>query len=195
MQPKVTNTTREMTDNPGVLLARAMLFGASESIYMQEAEGQRELVLSDQIPTDTGDITDEVLTSLGFKLGPPTPDDPMFRVATLPPGWRKERTDHSMWSKIVDAKERVRFMVFYKAASYDRKARMNIQWRFGYSVYHDGSTADHYAAVITDGGKVVETIGERRKDDRDGHDRFREACVAWLDDRYPDHANPLAYWD
>jgi hypothetical protein len=63
---------------------------------------------------------------LGFTFGDPVPGDPLFQQATLPEGWSKQPTDHSMWTKIVDDRGVERVEVFYKAAYYDRSAFMRL---------------------------------------------------------------------
>lgn len=117
----IENTSKMSKDNPSLMLG-LLMGGASRGIEAMEADGQRQFVDSCQIPTAMRNCDDASLTALGFVLGPVTPDDPMFREATLPKGWRKLPTDHSMWSKIVDETGTERFEVFYKAAFYDRSA-------------------------------------------------------------------------
>lgn len=94
-------------------------------VEAQEARGQRELVESTDLPTDTGG-TDEQFLALGFTFGKPARRDPLFRPATLPHGWRREASDHAMWSHVLDEKGRKRVGIFYKAAFYDRRADMHI---------------------------------------------------------------------
>jgi hypothetical protein len=91
-----------------------------------ESDGQRQLVHSDRLPTDMGRNTVEEFEALGFKLGDPDPQDPLFRPATLPEGWSREGSDHAMWSSIVDQNGRQRVAIFYKAAFYDRSAHMRL---------------------------------------------------------------------
>lgn len=130
-----TNTTEAMRDPVN---AMGFLLGGPDSILAQEAQGQRELVDSLSLPTEiqAGRNTDgtwqtkeqarQEFFDLGFTLGPPLPSDPLFCLATLPPGWKKAPTDHSMWSRIVDDKGRERVSIFYKAAFYDRSAFMRL---------------------------------------------------------------------
>lgn len=92
----------------------------SAGIEFDEAQGQQELVHSELLPVD-GSNDGDVL-ALGIVFGDPVPGDPLFRKATLPAGWKKRATDHSMWSEIVDEIGKVRAVVFYKAAFYDRSA-------------------------------------------------------------------------
>lgn len=94
-------------------------------IEAQEAIGQRELVESTDLPTDTGGRDDEFI-ALGFTFGEPHASDPLFRPSTLPQGWTKAATDHSMGSVIRDEKGRERISIFYKAAWYDRSATMTL---------------------------------------------------------------------
>jgi hypothetical protein len=89
-------------------------------IEAMERDGQQQLVHSDRLPTDRrGDFE-----ALGFTFGEPDPDDPLFCPATLPDGWEKRSTDHSMGSVIVDPLGRERVSIFYKAAFYDRSAQV-----------------------------------------------------------------------
>jgi hypothetical protein len=111
----------------------------SDAIMAMEAAGQAQLVNSDRLPTDARE-GDEPYLALGFTFGDPDPSDKMFRPATLPPGWSRKATDHSMWSKLVDELGRERVAIFYKAAFYDRSAFMRLESPYGYlssALYYD----------------------------------------------------------
>ena len=130
----IRNTTADMNDplNAMLFLAEAMgPGGTSGAIEAQEKSGQTQLVNSDRLPTDT-DGTDADFLAVGFTFGNPDPTDPMFRPATLPAGWSREATGHSMHSNIVDELGRKRVGIFYKAASYDRHADMRLTTVYGY---------------------------------------------------------------
>ena len=116
-----------------------MFGGSSEAIEAMEKRGQQQIVNSALLPTEGSD--DPEFLRLGFKFGEPLADDPLFRPATLPEGWRKARTDHDMHSDILDQLGRRRVGVFYKAAFYDRRADMHLNTVFGYvsSALHDGT--------------------------------------------------------
>lgn len=118
----IENTSKR---GPLTHLLGAMGSGSSDYITGMEAQGQRELVNSDRLPVDTNG-QDDAFRELGFQLGDPDPNDPLFRPATLPEGWRREGSDHAMWSHIVDEQGRERIAIFYKAAFYDRCAFMDI---------------------------------------------------------------------
>lgn len=108
---------------PEVHLIDALTVGMSNAIELSEAAGQSQMVESEVIPTDGADA----LTELGFKLGEVIQDDPIFRACELPEGWRREGSDHSMWSYIVDENGFRRVAVFYKAAFYDRSAHCRVE--------------------------------------------------------------------
>jgi hypothetical protein len=114
--------------------------GQSGYIEDMEAAGQQQLVHSNVIPTNGP--SDEELTALGFQLGEQVQGDMLFRNATLPAGWKKEGSDHAMWSYILDERGRRRVAVFYKAAFYDRDAFMRLETPHSYlsaMLYENGS--------------------------------------------------------
>lgn len=123
----------ENTSNrdPLLHLLGAMSDGSGGYVEGMEAAGQRQLLESCDLPTDTSG-TDEEFLKLGFTFGEPHQHDPLFRPATLPEGWKREGTDHAMHSKILDEFGRERVGVFYKAAFYDRRADMHLNTVFGY---------------------------------------------------------------
>jgi hypothetical protein len=138
----IDNTTERMKDTAEQLLflGEGMVTGSASSfIERQEAAGQRQLVSSELLPADHGD--DAPWLALGFTFGEPVPGDPLFVKATLPSGWEKRATDHSMGSVVVDTLGRERVSIFYKAAYYDRRASMHLtglHWYVTCYVEYDG---------------------------------------------------------
>lgn len=104
-------------------LLGSMSEGSDGYIRGMEAAGQRQLVNSTSFPTEAPIAA---LEALGFVFGPVDSGDPMFRPAQLPAGWRKEGSDHDMWSYVLDEKGRKRVSIFYKAAFYDRRAHASL---------------------------------------------------------------------
>lgn len=98
--------------------ANFLVASSPGGIEAQEAQGQEQFVLSDQMPVD---CPRSELEQLGFVFGEVIDD--LFVQASLPPGWKKIATDHDMWSSIVDETGMKRVSIFYKAAFYDRRAR------------------------------------------------------------------------
>jgi hypothetical protein len=140
----IDNTTRRMQEDPSermLLLAEGMATGSATSfIENQERSGQRQLVNSDRLPSEAKGGRAE-WEALGFAFGEPDPDDPLFMPATLPEGWKREPSDHDMWSYVTDQHGRRRAEVFYKAAFYDRKAFMRLSslWSYVHAcVEYDG---------------------------------------------------------
>jgi hypothetical protein len=101
--------------------------------------GQDQLIESEALPVKMGkNETVEDYQKMGIVMGEPFEDDPLFRRAKLPDGWKKEPvsslfpgTDSSpVWTYVIDEKGRLRIFVFYKAAFYDRRAYMRCAARF-----------------------------------------------------------------
>ncbi|MYS44077.1 hypothetical protein GTY23_23160 [Streptomyces sp. SID5998] len=144
----------ENTQTPNSIHATALLALAtgdtSAVIEGQERAGQGQLVNSDRLPTKIETYSDSdglaTLEALGFTFGGPDPDDPLFQPATLPEGWVRQASDHSMWSYIADQYGRRRVAIFYKAAFYDRRASMSLVTVAGYVAACQQAGVD----VITD---------------------------------------------
>jgi hypothetical protein len=97
----------------------------SGAIEASESAGQRQLVESDVLPTQISAELKKELESAGVKFGDPVENDPLFTYVELPEGWKKQATDHAMWSNLVDDEGKVRAAIFYKAAFYDRRASVS----------------------------------------------------------------------
>lgn len=110
-----------------------MLGGTDRYITDMEAAGQRQLLASTTLPVKANHNSDVDFEALGFTFGQQVDGDPMFREATLPEGWKREGSEHAMWSYIVDQRDIRRVSIFYKAAFYDREAFMGIT-NVGYEV-------------------------------------------------------------
>jgi len=98
---------------------------------MTASTDQREPVLSMRLPAriiardgTTQAQAQAQFEALGFTFGPPDPDDPLFRAATLPPGWTRVPGTHKNVSYLLDEHGRERVTVYCKAAYWDRKAHM-----------------------------------------------------------------------
>jgi hypothetical protein len=165
-------------------------------IEAQEAAGQATLVASAQLPKEIRGATREQLEAIGFKFGADV--DELFVAVTLPPGWKKVATDHSMHSDLTDDKGRIRAGIFYKAAFYDRRASVSFDPRYSENHYAECSeNADVYQVQTEDAGRQMHVFGTYAGG-REGWDecsRLEGLARAWLDEHYPDWRNALAYWD
>jgi hypothetical protein len=123
---QVTNTARVAQDI-GIPGFAAMFMGPG-LIEEQEALGQIEAVASESIPTPDTETRPQY-EALGFVFGEPFEDDKLFSPVTMPAGWAKKPTSHSMHVDIVDGLGNVRGSFFYKAAYYDRQARLGAAYR------------------------------------------------------------------
>lgn len=113
MSGRITNTTDQ---SPAFHFAVRATPGGIEA---QESQGQQELVNAEVLPAK-GDWTQ--LEALGVKRGAHVTGDPLFVHVELPAGWKKQATDHSLWTDLVDETGTKRASIFYKAAFYDRDA-------------------------------------------------------------------------
>lgn len=172
----------------------AVLASTPGGILAQEAQGQRTLVSSDMLPMDIDKrVTREQLTALGFVFGPDIDD--VFVSGRLPPGWAKRATEHSMHSEVLDEQGRIRGMIFYKAAFYDRHADLRMCPR--YTIVESGEADDRTytrKVCVRDAadGTVLHEAGEAT-----GHDAvylLHQQAKRWLVQRFPECHNPLAYW-
>jgi hypothetical protein len=162
----IENTTNRVSQDmaAALMLATGDVSGVIEN---QERAGQQQLVRSDRLPTDDGGAREE-FEAVGFTFGDPDPRDPMFVPATLPEGWKREGSDHAMWSYITDQHGRRRVSIFYKAAFYDRSAHMSLATVYGYlsDRVYDGQPVisdDDWAtpAAILDAARVgIKRAGE-----------------------------------
>lgn len=118
--------SEEITRNPAALVAlargdieNAAVAATPGGIEAQEKAGQALLVASELVPKKLHPSRDDFIRA-GFVFGKDADD--LFVNASLPAGWTREPSDHSMWSYITDEQGRRRVEIFYKAAFYDRRA-------------------------------------------------------------------------
>lgn len=170
-------------------------------IEAQEKAGQTTFVANSQLPKE---CPRKDLEKMGFKFGADV--SALFVSVTMPAGWKKVATEHSMWSDLLDDKGRKRAGIFYKAAFYDQRADMHLERRYNVQGYHgcekDGKSTDpknysppYFACVITDAGKEIHRIGIRARDDhKTGEDLDKEGR-AWLNANFPLWDDVTAYWE
>lgn len=144
--------------------------------------------------------------------------DGPVQKATLPEGWRLHPTEHAMWSRLVDPAGRVRASMFYKGAFYDRRSHLSISRRFSITLdYQDMEDHDnlarrfavHDAEKFVDGKAVPQPLFQGAWFDdvlvrwgmpehvakQAKKKELEAAAEAWLEERYPDWADPAAYWE
>lgn len=199
---EITNTKAHMDADPLIRMMSLPFFGgSSESIEASEKQGQQQLVKSDVLPVDMNPKDRAALESFGVVFGDPVPGDNLFVYATLPAGWKKVPTNHDMWSDLVDERGRKRAGIFYKAAFYDRKARLSLDARFSIEMDWSDEKDQHpneNRCMVKDQGKVIFDTGWVAKPNDPnvyGDEILRKQAETWLSERYPDFKNPAAYWE
>lgn len=194
----------------------ALVASTPGGIEAQEKAGQTTFVAGDMLPKEISGATREQLVALGFIFGDDL--DNLFVVAKLPADWKKQATDHDMYSIIIDEQGRERASIFYKAAFYDRRTDMRMTRRYAYDVQPVGG----WGAVATEGGEWVCIVTDCDKEiwrsailepepEYSGKPQEADKRQAWLDwstkkdvlgeqgqqylnEHYPNWRNPLAYW-
>ena len=183
-------------------LGNAIIATTPGGIEAQEARGQKDFVASEVLPKKMcHGCTREKLEKMGIVFGEDVDD--LFVKCQLPSGWKKEPTEHSMWSKLIDEKGRERAMIFYKAAFYDERAHISLSKRFSphkmpedrYKTDCKDRQAGNWYGIVLDGEKEIYITDPIKAPSFKQTEELYEEASAWLDERYPDWKNELAYWD
>lgn len=180
------------------------IYGSTPYIEHQERQGQSEIVGQTgnaiQLPVQG---SGNPLLNKWIRFGDVVSVDPIFRTAILPEGWRLERTDHHLWSNVIDDKGRKRAEVFYKAAFYDRSSFMRPTQRYQVQIDYEvaNKTGDLVACVTDANTEIFRTnIHPTVKYRGEGYHAAMEALEAeakvWLEANHPDAYNKETYgWE
>lgn len=190
----------------GMFEVALQAFGGSPEgvnpILKQEADGQRSFTTSDTLPTQMGREDRKVLEQAGVVFNGKVSGDEMFTYVTLPAGWQKVATSHSMWSDLVDDKGRKRAEIFYKAAFYDRDAYLRINRRFGIRKDYDYEKSNNATKVdVIDVDRIVfssqpHPFTEKFQQEWNAaQEAASDEAKAWLEKNYPNWEDASAYWD
>jgi len=195
---------KDRTNDPLMQLAESLPTDDGRNT-VGEIRGAAEARLLRHLPVDGTRGLEEVWAKLGFDLGEPGEDgDDLLRpVRSAPEGWRiVSPEDDPRHMVLLDAEGRHRAKMFYKRAAYDRCAMIHLIRRLSVRNAElgmppkdlgpvDVAIIDH--AVAFPLSKVVAHFKG------DPADPFRMRAIAeatrWLDEHYPDHQDPTAYWD
>lgn len=181
-------------------------------IEAQEKRGQLEQAALETLPIKGTADCRSTWEKLGFVFGENADD--LFVSVKFPSGWKKRPTDHSMWSDLLDGKDRIRARIFYKAAFYDRSANVQLVPRFSCSAapiegWEAKIRSGKFHGVVYDADKTIifqtsPTDPEPEYSDetrlkwqswKDNKDQKREEAIAWLTEKYPLWEDVSAYWD
>lgn len=186
-----------------VFLESMITGDTDKAIRNQEKKGQGDLIHTDVLPRAMGHAANsrEQFEAIGIVFGENVDD--LFVQVTLPEGWKKEPTEHNMWSKLLDDKGRERAAIFYKAAFYDRKAHMTITRRYSFGCQPVGGwDQDAHGpreGIVTDCGEVIWSTGPMAPSEEvhwyELNKFLAPEAKKWLEEHYPDWGDPLACWD
>lgn len=186
-----------------LILAEALVAGPDMALDAAIERGQTELVNSVDLPSrmqqgHSGKWPQPILEAAGVKFDKHDGKS-MFRGATLPQGWKKVRTGHSMWSHLVDDKGRVRAEIFYKSSFGDTEAFLRLTVRFYVTSEFDREGDEQTKFIVRDTGNNNAAIFTTESCPRDAkydvYEGLREKARAWLKEHYPNHNDESAYWD
>lgn len=178
-----------------------LMGGNPNAIEAQEAQGQKELINSLQLPrkcnSPRGINATEQYHKMGIQVFTSSKGDDLFMGVKLPDGWKKEATDHSMWNNLLDDKGRVRATFFYKAAFYDRDAFVNFSTRYNWnSKYYDEKIEnDNVKTAVVKDNATGEILFESEKHTWRNSEQYEQQAKEFLKTNYPDAENINAYWD
>lgn len=178
------------------LLMNAMLHGTDKAVDIQERRGQKKAVANDTLPREGMHEVGPLLEKYGGSVGDLADD--LFVHVTLPNGWTKRATDHSMWNEVLDDQGRARISFFYKAAFYDRKAHCRLLRRFTIDRYA-GDNDKVVTVSVADAKGEVEIAAEvelhPNDDDYNVRDDLAKEVQASLEEQFPNWQDPMEYWD
>jgi hypothetical protein len=189
------NTAAETQRDPLSFLISAMVMGTPGAIEHQEAQGQHNFVGSDTLPTEMYANARVVLEAAGVKFGESVEGDPLFCYAQLPPGWSKKGTDHSMHSLLLDEKGRKRASIFYKAASYDRKASLSVCLRYSVNFDYNRQEKDGVAiSHVMDCETIIHSTIPESTAGKKSWEVTNQLAAQWLTEHFPNWKDAGAYW-
>lgn len=192
----------------------------AEDVFVLHPErvAQTQLTVTQRLPRAMEPFgAQELLVAGGVVLN--DCEDELFFNVILPPGWQVVPSFEPRVSALVDGLNRERARIFYKGSAYDRKASLHITCRYNVRDWDPSEVLeDHglreFVREVADGGSALLATGEAiflcsAEIPAEGHGtdmlakkvRYRahrsavQEAVNWLDEHYPQHRDPFAYWD
>lgn len=165
----------------------------SDAILMQGSHGASAIRGTQQVPVENPGQSK--LSTFGIQLLERDPTDRLFMNALFPIGWKRVATGHSMWTYLVPPwSAGPVFVIFYKAAFYDRSAGMSFRPRYDITAYEDNGNDRAYEARVRDYG-TGKTLFVAPFEYRNGDDYFdasksaKEQCEEWVKSNLPEYKN------
>jgi hypothetical protein len=150
-------------------------------IERQEAEGQQWFLTHQVLPKEALNDKSQ-LEAWGFVFGEQVDD--LFVSCQYPAGWYVKGASWTpYYSGLHDVKDRIRIIIFYRAAFHNRKAQLKINPRF-----QIGTSEEINGYIVRDNQEKTILFEARNVP-------ISKICAQWLEEHYPDYRNPFAYWD
>jgi hypothetical protein len=181
------------SDEALLLVASAMSGGSARAIDERIVADQIERVVSDTLPTKG--LSD--LAAFGIEVLRPVPNDSLLSFVKMG-DWKKRRTDHPMWTEVLDPQGRVRALSF-SGPFYDRDEFLDVFPRYTVQTDSDHfkATGDMVAFVkdAATGAEVFRTDPCRGGEAYDLRQVAQQRARVWLDTNFPEWKTCTAYWD
>lgn len=135
------------TGDPGAV--NSLMQSDGQSVAAQDSKSEVEL------PRIMHAETRLALEEQGVVFIGPKPDDNLFVMATIPDGWSFKKTNHYMYTDLLDSKGRKRASIMYKPEFYDRDAKLSAVPRFrSQQIYDDPGDYKTATPAVFDGERL-----------------------------------------
>ena len=189
-------------------LANFIVASTPGGIETQEAAGASAMKANSRLPKDGVLEHREKLEKIGLIVGEEI--DEVLVAVMLPEGWDlKGNNPHdARHMGLLDDRGRQRAYVFIKTAFYDYTGY--VSWNSAITVedrrtdsekdiYDEPEDAEVTIAVsvVKDGNVLhqTESVTTVRAKHYEATQSLRAAAQEWLDENFPNHSDPFAYWD
>ncbi|MBU6455316.1 MAG: hypothetical protein KGS72_26330 [Cyanobacteria bacterium REEB67] len=145
-------------------------------------------------------LTLQALSAIGVEVLDDKPTELGYQRCKLPNWTAETAPESSMQTRLIDDQGRLRAKIFYKPGSQGAGASMEIANRYKVVIVTDER---FQWAEVRDGNEVIYMTNGTRRSDRnlDAYGFNAELqpehveASAWLAANFPEHKNPLAYWN
>ena len=150
------NKMKEHEHTDRELSMLALITGSADALSnVVRSTAQHNLTKISQLPKPEKQVEE-----IGIKIIDPVENDSLFYNVEFPEGWTRKRTDHGMYTDILDEHGRKRATIMYKPDPWDRAGYTRVVDRFTASYTNDSwedPTANKHTipAIINSNNEIV----------------------------------------
>lgn len=133
------------------------------------------------------------------------PGDDILYYATMPEGWSMRRTEHPLWTEIIDKNENVRGSMFYKSKPYERESRMSLRARYRVFSRYLGENYSTKEICFGNSDEILFVAGSYQvkrgstREEREAllleDERLKALAEQFGNDNYPGWQEIDSYWE